>query len=372
MLRQPRKVLSTDSDTMKTASNLVALFLTLFCLMTDSTFAQEKLVIAHRGASAYLPEHTLQSKILAFAMGADYIEQDVVMTRDDQLLVFHDLTLDRTTNVADIYPGRRRADGNFYVIDFTLEEIQRLRINHDHSRAREAGLPAQYPELFVEQYTVHTLAEEIELIQSLNAGSGRNVGLYPEIKSPWFHHQAGKDLSLAVLQTLKAYGYDSKSSPVFLQSFDFNEIQRIHDELLPSLQMDLSLVQLIAENSWLETYELNAAGSLQVYDYSWMHSAEGIQRLAGYVVGIGPNLDMIIRPESSQQIIISTNLVVMAHTAGLSVHPYTFRADARSIPGYARDFEELLELFLFQQNVDGVFTDYPDRTLQFLQSYARD
>ena len=131
-------------------------------------------------------------------------------------------------------------------------------------------------------------------------------------------------------------------------------------------------MQLIAENSWLETYELNEAGELQVYDYDWMHSAEGLQRLADYVAGIGPNLNMIIRPESSQQIIINTNLVDMAHSAGLAVHPYTFRADTRSIPDYARDFEQLLELFLFQQNVDGVFTDYPDRTLEFLQTYDRD
>jgi len=347
----------------------------LFICLSISLFihplnAQEKLVIAHRGASAYLPEHSLQAKILAHAMGADYIEQDVVMTRDNELLVFHDLTLDRTTNVADVYPTRRRSDGHFYVIDFSLEEIRQLRLNFDHGPARELGLTSTFPDLFVEHYSVHTLAEEIELIQALNASSHREAGIYPEVKSPWFHHQAGKDLSLAVLQTLKHYGYDDKSSLVYLQSFDFNEIRRIHDDLLPELQMDLKLVQLIAENSWQETFEINEQGQLQAYDYEWMYQAEGLQQLSHYVDGIGPNLAMIIRPESSARIIINTNLVAMAHQAGLLVHAYTFRAAEFELPSYAPNFNHLLDLFLNQQHIDGVFTDYPNKVVKFITSPA--
>ena len=136
--------------------------------------AAEPLVIAHRGASGYLPEHTLESKVLAFAQGADFIEQDVVMTRDDQLVVIHDLTLERTTDVAALFPGRARADGSYYVIDFTLEELRRLAV----SEGRRQDGQAQYPQRFpagTSRFGLHTLEEELELIRGLEQSTGRRV-----------------------------------------------------------------------------------------------------------------------------------------------------------------------------------------------------
>src|SRR5690606_16576912 len=157
----------------------------------------------------YLPEHTLAAKALAHAQGADYLEQDLVMTRDDELIVMHDLFLDRVTDVALRYPGRARPDGHFYAIDFTLEEIRGLPVSEPFRPGPEGGqawYPTRFP-LWQSRFHLHTFAEEIELIQGLNATSGRQAGIYPEIKGPWFHLQQGKDPSVAVLQVLRRYGY---------------------------------------------------------------------------------------------------------------------------------------------------------------------
>ena len=325
-----------------------------------ATSTSEKIVIAHRGASGYLPEHTLESKVLAHAMGADYIEQDVVMTRDNALVVLHDLTLDRMTDVTEKFPGRARDDGQNYVIDFTLEELRTLLVTEGPQSA--ARFPAGQS-----RFGIHTLSEEIELIQGLNRTTGREAGIYVEAKSPWFHHQEGKDLARAILEVLAEYGYTGKDDKAYLQTFDFNELKRIHDQLEPALGMDIRLVQLIAQNEWQETLEMRE-GNWQPYDFGWMHSAEGMKRLAEFADGVGPATDMIVLEDSTRENIRFTALVANAHAAGLQVHPYTFRRDPGRVPDYAGDFERLLEIFLVDAGVDGVFTDFPDLAVGFLES----
>lgn len=346
-------------------------FLLLLCWsLAVSAQHAGKLVIAHRGASGYLPEHTLEAKVLAFAQGADFIEQDVVMTQDNQLVVFHDLTLERTTDVASRFPGRAREDGSYYVIDFTLQELQQLQVSEGFRVVLGlpvAIFPARFP-IQTSRFGIHTLQEELELIQGLNRSTGNDVGIYPELKSPWFHHQHGKDIADAVLQVLKSYGYVNRSSKVFLQSFDYVELVRVHDELLPAMEMDLPLVQLIADNSWGETFALAEDGTWQPYDYSWMHTPEGLQTLARVVSGIGPSLDMLVDPASLSDALRQTPLADAAHAAGLQVHAYTFRADAGQVPAYAASFAELLEIFCFTVGIDGVFTDFPDQAVRVLDA----
>ena len=157
------------------------------------------LIIAHRGACGYLPEHTLEAKSLAYAMGADYLEQDVVASRDDQLVVLHDIRLDRVSNVSERFPDRQREDGRFYVRDFDLAELRSLNI---YERRGDDGKTAVYPGRFPTDrgsFGIATLAEELEMIQGLNRSTGRDVGIYPEIKAPAWHHENGFDLSVAVL-----------------------------------------------------------------------------------------------------------------------------------------------------------------------------
>ena len=187
-------------------------------------------VIAHRGASGYLPEHTLPAKALAHAMGADYLEQDVVATRDDELVVLHDIHLDRVTDVAERFPGRERDDGRFYVRDFDLAEIRLLRV---HERRDEQGRPV-YPKRFAsadEPFHVHTLAEEIRFIHRLNETTGRTAGIYPEIKAPAWHREEGVDIAPGLLEILDRSGYSRHSDPVYVQCFDVAEVRRLRNEL---------------------------------------------------------------------------------------------------------------------------------------------
>jgi len=324
--------------------------------LSGSAHAQ-KIVVAHRGASGYLPEHTLEAKALAYAMGADYLEQDVVMTKDDELLVLHDITLDRTTDVATRFPGRGRADGHHYAIDFTLAELRQLRVNEavrEGENTRRPVFPQRFP-VGASSFRLNTLAEEIEMIQGLNHSTGRNVGIYPEIKSPEFHRAAGKDISTAVIAMLKHYGYTTKLDKVFVQTFSFAELKILHDEVLPAAGVSLKLVQLAAAE---ESFE-------------WMFDADGMETLAKYADGFGPDRTLIIDGNSTPDNIMITDLVELAHANGLEVHPYTFRSDPGQVPAYAESFEELLDLYYFDANVDGVFTDFADKAVNFLNSKTR-
>lgn len=327
----------------------------LLMTATLSTQAQsQKIVIAHRGASGYLPEHTLQAKAMAFAMGADFIEQDVVMTRDDQLIVLHDITLDRTTDVAERFPERVRDDGRYYAIDFTLAEIRQLQASEGfeiEGGEKRQGYPNRFP-MGHSAFGVPTLAEEIELIQGMNKSTGKNVGIYPEIKGPEFHREAGKDISTAVVRMLKSYGYTSKQDKIFLQTFSFEELKIIHDEILPAEGVDLNLVQLIGG----------------VSSYPWMFADDGMEKLSTYADGIGPEKGLVVSSDSRPSAIRVTELVGRAHAAGMEVHPYTYRLDPGQVPNYAESFEDLLDIHYNQADVDGVFTDFPDRAVEFLRS----
>ena len=313
---------------------------------------QGKLVIAHRGASGYLPEHTLAAKAMAYAQGAHFIEQDLVMTQDDQVVVLHDHHLDTVTNVRDVFPGRARADGRYYVIDFTLEELRKLAVIERFKQSdgmKIAVFEQRFP-LEKSSFRISTFAEEIELIQGLNQSTGRSVGIYPEIKSPVFHRGEGKDISAAVLKVLKTYGYDEQQESVFLQCFDATELQRIRGELLPVMNMTVPLVQLLGTEP-----EFRAA-----------LTPAGMKTVASYADGIGPSMQLIVAPGSVAGKLQITNLVELAHDQGLVVHPYTFRRDL--LPVYADDYADLLKIFLKDIGVDGVFTDFPDLTVEYLES----
>ncbi len=325
-------------------------------VIPHSAFSQanKKIVIAHRGASGYLPEHTLEAKAMAHAYGADYLEQDLVMTKDDKIIVLHDPHLDRVTDVQDQFPGRQRKDGRFHAIDFTLEEIRSLFVLERYKVSKDGKKTAMHPKRFPlgkARFRIHTFEEEIEFIQGLNKSTGKNVGIYPEIKSPEFHLKENKDISKAVLQVLNKYGYTKKSDAVYLQVFGFDELKRIHDVLMPELKMDVRVVYLIGSGK----------------KYEWTSSAEGMKKVAKYADGIGPDLSMIIPKKTKRDNLRVTGFVKFAHAAGLVVHPYTFRIEEDAIPGYAKNFDDLLEIFYFEAEIDGSFTDYPDLVVEFLR-----
>ena len=293
--------------------------------MTLETISAEKIVIAHRGASGYLPEHTLAAKAMAYAMGAHYIEQDVVMTKDDALIVLHDITLDRTTDVSEKFPNRSRDNGRYYAIDFTLEEIRSLSATEGfrlRGAERVQGYQNRFP-MNSSSFSVSTLEEEIQLIQGLNKSTGKDIGIYPEIKQPKFHRDEGKDISTAVVRLLKEYGYLSKSDKVFLQTFSFEELKEIKTNIFPEVGIEINLIQLVGNNT----------------TYPWIFEEGGMKKLAKFADGIGPEKGLVIPRESTASNVQITSLVSRAHAAGLKVHPYTYRLDPGQVPDYAGNFD---------------------------------
>ena len=306
-------------------------------------------VIAHRGASGYLPEHTLEAVAMAHAMGADYIEQDVVLTRDDELIVLHDLYLDAVTDVAANFPDRKREDGKHYAIDFTLEEIKSLRVHERVTADGQPEFPGRFPHTD-DIFRIPTLAEEITLIQGLNRSSGRDVGVYIEPKSPAWHTAEGRDLVKELISTLAHFGYKERSDKAYLQSFDMDYLEYARN----TLKTDLKLVQLIGENSWQES----------ATDFDYVQTEKGLQAVARLADGIGPWLMQVVSVQDGEITDIS-DLVALAHRLGLFVHAYTLRAD--QLPLATGDIHHAVHFLRDQAQLDGVFTDYPDQVIQAIQ-----
>lgn len=344
-----------------------AVFAALF-LLPVIVLAHNPLVIAHRGASGYLPDHTLAAKAMAFQMSPDFIEQDIVMTQDNQLVVLHDLYLNNISDVAEKFPNKARKDGKYYVIDFTLSELQKLNISSPFvikEKKRQAKYPSRFP-LFQSTFSVHTLAQEIELIQGLNQVTGKNIGIYPEIKAPWFHQQHGKDITKAVLTELKRYGYQTKNDNIYLQSFDPTALKRIKNTLFPALKMQIKLVQLVAETSWQETQILEQ-GEWVNYSYDNILTKQGLKDVATYADGIGPwHASLVKGVDEKSAINHAKTTVGTAQQFGLVVHPYTFRLD--DLPEYTSSYQEWLIMFKDTIKVDGVFTDFSEQTIDILRT----
>jgi len=201
---------------------------------------------------------------------------------------------------------------------------------------------------------VPTLAEEIELIQGMNRSTGRKVGIYVEIKAPGFHRSLNKDITRMVLEVLHRYGYRGPEDRCFIQCFDPTPLKRLRREF----KTKIPLIQLIGENRW----------NLSNVDYEAMQTPNGLQAIADYADGIGPWMGQIVTGKDASGRPRISSLVRNAHRNGLLVHPFTFRAD--DLPDYASDFRSLLKLFINDIGVDGVFTDFPDRVVRFLQADA--
>jgi glycerophosphoryl diester phosphodiesterase len=322
------------------AAALLALPATLLLIAgagrAQSPAPAHKLVIAHRGASGYLPEHTLAAYALAYGLGADTIELDLVLTRDGVPIALHDLVLEPTTDVAQLYPQRARADGRWYAADFTLAEIRRLAVHERSGRDGAPAFPGRFPQ-GRSRFAVPMLAEAIELVQGLNASTGCAVGLYLETKEPAFHAAEGLPLEAAVLEVLGRYGLAGAQARVFIESFDPASLRRLR-----ALGSPLPRVQLIGAGRHAAPFV----------------TEEGLREVSTYANAIGPDKRLI---ESGGQPVDGAALVRRAHALGLAVHPWTFRADAVG-PGHADVLAEL-RAFYETYGVDGVFTDQPDRAV---------
>ena len=320
-------------------------FLALLLLSLGGLAAAEPrpLIIAHRGASGYLPEHTLAAKALAYGQGADFLEQDVVLSKDGVPVIFHDTHIDTTTDVAKKFPGRQRADGRFYALDFTVAELKQLNVTERFNpKTGKAAFPKRFP-VGVGSFQVVTLEEEIQFIQALNRSTGRNVGLYPELKAPAWHRKEGRDLSATVLPLLRKYGYDAKDSACYLQCFEYAEIKRLRGELGWSGK----LIMLLGGKG-------KGPGET---DFTYLQTDAGLAELAQLVDGIGPPISSYVAGKTPAERKV-TDLAARARKAGLKSHPYTLRAD--ELPKCVTSVDELLSALFTEAKVDGLFTDFPD------------
>lgn len=295
--------------------------------------AQGKIVIGHRGAAGYVPEETIAGYAFGYALGADYLEPDLVMTKDAQFICLHDIYLEPTTDVEKVFPNRRRSDGHWYAADFTLAEIKTLSV---HERCKSNGTP-YFPDRFPvgkSKFEVPTFAEMIELIQGLNKSTGRDVGIYPELKRPGWHAEHGLPMEQALLDTLSSYGYAEPGAKVYIQCFEAASLQELR-----TLGTKIPLIQLVS-GSW---------------GYANMWTKEGLDTIATYADGIGPSKTIIEK---------NPDYVEWAHARGLVVHPYTFRKD--QLPSQYPTLADELNQFYYKYNVDGVFTDFVDIAVRAL------
>ncbi|GGF62374.1 glycerophosphoryl diester phosphodiesterase [Wenyingzhuangia marina] len=303
------------------------------------------LVIAHRGASGYLPEHTLPAKALAYGIHPDFLEQDVVLTKDDVPVVIHDIHLETTTNVADIFPDKKRADGKYYVIDFTWNELEQLDVTERFNADTQKAMYADRFPIHKSIFKLHTLSQEIEMIQGLNKSMNKNMGIYVEIKEPKFHRNEGKDIAKIVLEVLTNYGYKTLKDNCILQCFDAIELKKIRQEY----QSDLFLVQLL---------EVGYADEV----FRNMTPRQMVDEIALYANGIGPWYKQMIAGDHHVEGF--ENLVTLAHQKDLKVHAFTYRADDL---GTFTSFNDLLKNAKENLKLDGVFTDFPDLAVRYFK-----
>jgi glycerophosphoryl diester phosphodiesterase len=315
----------------------------LMLALTSQVIAAKPLVIAHRGASGYLPEHTLESVILAYAQGADFIEQDLVVTKDSKIVVLHDIHLETVTDVEQLFPSRKREDGRYYVLDFTLAELKTLNIHERQNTLGKQVFPNRYQGKGTFQIT--TFEEQIKMIQQLNRQFNKNTGFYPEIKSPAWHREQGVDISQLVMAVLRKHELDDADKAIYVQCFDFAETQRLRNDL----NAKVKLIQLIAENDWLESPT----------DYNALKTPAGLKAIAKVAQGIGPWIPQLIDLSTMRP----TAFAKQAQAAGLKVHPFTFRKD--ELPDNVNQ-EQVLQMLFEAVKVDGLFTDFTDIVVNYL------
>ena len=310
-------------------------------------------VAAHRGASGYLPEHTIPAKAMAYGLGADYIEQDVVMSRDGQLMVMHDIYIDTTTDVAKKFPDRARKDGRFYSSDFTAEELRSLRVSERFDPATgKAVFAGRFPETSI-AFQIPFLEEEFQLVQGLNKSTGKNVGVYVEVKEPAFFEKQGLDILKATIEMLDRYGYNVPNGPAILQIFDYEAVVRARE-----LGWKGDLAMLVT------------AGGQGMKDdrkrHAWLCTEEGIKDIAKHANIYAPNLNLLAVPTGDGKAYTISNLAGLARANGMQVHTWTLRAD--SLPKGFRTWGEVHDVAFKTIRVDGAFSDFPDRTVRYLEA----
>lgn len=312
------------------------------------------IIIAHRGASGERPEHTLASYTLAIEQGADFIEPDLVLSKDGVLVARHENEISETTDVSarPEFAARKKGkviDGQkmagWFTEDFTLAELKTLRAKERLPLLRKANMA------FDGRFEIPTFEEILALAKTKSAETGRVIGIYPETKHPSYFASIGLPHEEPLLKTLAQFGLNKADSPVFIQSFEVGNLQAL------AARTKVRLIQLMDDKG--------APADRPDWPYAAMASAEGLKRVAAYADGIGPNKAMVISRTMLGNLGEPTSLVKNAHAAGLAVHPWTFRRENYFLPLAQRsglnpaghgDLTAEIRAFL-ATGIDGFFSD---------------
>lgn len=328
----------------------------------DDRNRRDPIVIGHRGASGYRPEHTLASYELAARLGADFLEPDLVVTRDGVLVCRHEPVIDDTTDVASHpeFASRKTTktlDGvavtGWFTEDFTLAELKTLRA------VERLPLIRQHNTLYNGRYEIPTFQEMLDLRARLSDELGRRLGVYPETKHPTFFQNAGLPLESRLLEILRRNRLNQPDSPVFVQSFEVTNLKQLRQAGLRT-----NAVQLLSPSG--TPFDTTTAGSGPTY--ADLSTPDGLRGIARYAQGIGPEKQQVIPRNSDGTLGSPTTLVTDAQRARLIVHPYTFRAENNFLPidfrtpGVLSDFGRAIDeqVTYLRAGIDGVFTDHPD------------
>lgn len=337
------------------------------------------IVIAHRGASGYRPEHTLAAYDLAIDLGADYIEPDLVATRDGTLVARHENAIavvdpasgsvtEATTDVADrdefaFRKTTKNIDGKsitgWFTEDFTIDELRTLRVRERLPHLRPGNVA------FDGLFEIPTLEEILDLVKRRSGELGRQIGIYPETKHPTYFRGIGLPLEPLLIEILHGSGFQGPDAPVFIQSFEVGNLREL------TRTTSLPLIQLIGDEAPFD--RIGSGRSLAPPD---MLSPAGLRRIREYAAGIGPSKHLVLTHDRTNAA-VSTSLLKDAHEAGLLVHAWTFRSENQFLPAPLRrgsspamhgDAGAELRLF-FKLGADGVFADFPDTAVSAREEF---
>jgi len=324
----------------------------LLAISSNYLFAAP-IVIAHRGASGHRPEHTLASYNLAIEQGADFIEPDLVISKDGVLIVRHENNIADTTDVAQKFPERKTTkiiDGEsitgFFTEDFTRGELKTLRAKERLSFRNQD---------YNGQNEILTFAEVLDLATT------RKVGIYPELKHPSYFRSIGLPLEPLVIKELRERGLNSYHSPIFVQSFELGSLYELSQSLF------VRLIYLMEEPT-RRPYDHVLAGDPRTYGD--MMTPFQLKLMSYFIYGIGPNKRAIV-PEANDRLAEPTNLIHDAHAVGLKVHPWAFRSDKEFLHADyggnpANEYLQFIKL-----GIDGFFSDFPDDAVKAVRSCNR-
>lgn len=324
------------SNTLVTTISAALIFITI-------TVGQgwAKMIIA-RSSSHYLPGSSLPALAITISQGAESVYLKLAMSADDQVILLEDTAIKDITNAAELFPEKIREDGSYHVMDFTLDELQQLSL-FTNAPADLSPPP---------QIGISTLGEALDLVRTMQYSLGRKIEIIAEIKKGWQYQHENRDISMAVIDICRHYGYTTSDSGFIIASYDPEELQRIHEELFDRAEIDLKILQLTEDKSGTQTRRFER-GRWLPYDYDWLYTKFGLKAASAYTDMISMMPDFLVSKSGD---LLNQQYIEDAHILGMTVIVQSIDQYAESPPDFSTSFESLVELYLFTAGADGMIT----------------